>query len=136
MIGPQVVARLEAEGYEVERVAGDTRFETAAAFAEWVGTGSFGFNDKGVVLANGGADHGARGVDRRRLRLGVAVSPRPRPTRPATADGRGLLPAPSEQLLADRAGTIQQLHVVRSLLGGEPTVAEGVIDAARTAAAD
>lgn len=58
------------------------------------------------------------------------------PPAPLLLTGRGLLPAPSEQLLADRAGTIQQLHVVRSLLGGEPTVAEGVIDAARTAAAD
>lgn len=136
VIGPQVIAQLEAEGYGVERVAGDTRFETAAAFAEWVGTGSFGFDDEGVVLAHGGADHVLEA-----LVAAVYASAWPAhhdhdPPAPLLLTGRDVLPDPSEQLLADRARTIRQLHVVRSLLGGEPSIAEGVIDAAREAAAN
>lgn len=132
VVGPEVVAQLEAEGYEVDRVAGGDRFGTAAAFAEWVGGGSFGYDYADATLAAGGDDHLGKALVAGVYASAFGDGP-PAPLLLATGDA---LLEPSERFLADHAAEVQRLHVVRRMLHGGTSVSDDVIDAARGAATE
>lgn len=132
VVGPDVVAQLEADGYEVERVAGSDRFATAAAFAEWVGGGSFGYDHGDATLAAGGDDQLGKALVAGVYASAFGDGP-PAPLLLVTGE---VLPEPTERFLADHAAEVQRLHVVRRVLHGGTSVSDDVIDAAREVAAE
>jgi putative cell wall-binding protein len=138
VIGSAVVEQLEAEGYEVERVAGSDRYDTAAAFAEWVGDGSFGYDLTNAALANG-ADDDTELV--RALITGTYASAWPShhdsdPPAPLLLTGRDHLPEAAVDYLRAHAGAVERLHLLRQVTEDGETLATEVVNDARTAASE
>jgi putative cell wall-binding protein len=114
-LGPEVVAQLQAAGYEVERVAGDDRYGTAAAVARDPGAANVGVRGaqgKTAILANG-------------LRPADALSAGPLAFGqqwPVLLTTTTAVPAVTQQALDD----LGIRHVV--VVGGTAAVGDAVVD--------
>lgn len=121
-VSPGVEDAIEDLGIDVQRVFGDTRYETATAFADWA-VANLGFTTTHVNLATGEKFPDA-------LTLAAHAAADYSGPAPIVLTPTGFLPETTEMWLRDHAEPDNSaIHVA----GGEMAIADDVVAAARAA---